>query len=126
MIGSTRQVRVFAYCAPADLRKGYDGLSGLVRKAMKRNPISGDLYLFINRRRKLAKVLLWDGTGLCIYSKRLERGQFADLWWRRQTRPIAMTTSELTLLLEGNELVGRRSLSPPPFLLAAAEEQPEA
>ena len=119
MIGSTRQVRVFAYCAPADLRKGYDGLSGLVRKAMKRNPISGDLYLFINKRRHLAKVLLWDGTGLCIYSKRLERGRFADLWWRRSTGPIRLTTSELTLLLEGNELVGRRSLSPPPFLLAS-------
>ncbi len=126
MIGSTRQVRVFAYCAPADLRKGYDGLSGLVHKAMKRNPISGDLYLFINRRRHLAKVLLWDGTGLCIYSKRLERGQFADLWWRRRTKPIAMTTSELTLLLEGNELIGRMALSPPPFLLAVAEEKPEA
>lgn len=121
MIGSTRQVRVFAYCAPADLRKGYDGLSGLVRKAMKRDPISGDLYLFINKRRHLAKVLLWDGTGLCIYSKRLERGRFADLWWRGHTKPIAMTTSELTLLLEGNELVGRRALSPPPFLLPGAK-----
>jgi len=121
VIGSTRQLRVFAYCAPADLRKGYDGLSGLVRKAMKRDPVSGDLYLFINRRRHLAKVLLWDGTGLCIYSKRLERGRFADLWWRGSTRPITLTTSELTLLLEGNELVGRRALSPPPFLLAGSD-----
>ena len=120
MIGSTRQLRVFAFCGPADLRKGYDGLSGLVSKAMKRDPISGDLYLFINRRRHLAKVLLWDGTGLCIYSKRLEQGRFADLWWRDSKGPITMTTSELTLLLEGNELVGRRALSPPPFLLAGA------
>jgi len=73
MIGSTRQVTVWAYGAPADLRKGFDGLSALVTHRLERDPLSGDCYLFVNATRKRAKVLLWDGTGLCIYAKRLEQ-----------------------------------------------------
>jgi transposase len=80
MIGSTRQVTVWAYGAPADLRKGFDGLSALVTHTLERDPLSGDCYLFVNATRKRAKVLLWDGTGLCIYAKRLEQGRFACLW----------------------------------------------
>ena len=63
MIGSTRQVAVWAYGAPADLRKGFDGLSGLVSQGLGRDPLSGDCYLFVNATRTRAKVLLWDGTG---------------------------------------------------------------
>ena len=59
--------------APADLRKGFDDLSALVSQGLGRDPLSGDCYLFANATRKRAKVLLWDGTGLCIYAKRLER-----------------------------------------------------
>ena len=66
MIGSTRQVRVFAFGAPADLRKGFDGLSGLVARELEGDPLSGDLFVFVNRSQTLAKVLLWDGTGLCV------------------------------------------------------------
>jgi transposase len=69
MIGSSRRLRVFARCQPTDLRKGFSGLYGLVLNEMDRDPTSGDLYLFVNRRRTQAKVLLWDGTGLCLYSK---------------------------------------------------------
>jgi len=77
MIGSTRGVRVFAYGAPVDLRKGYEGLGALVRNELGRDVLSGDLFLFVNARRGRAKVIFFDGTGLCIYMKRLARGRFA-------------------------------------------------
>ena len=70
MIGSTRQVSVYAYGAPVDMRKGFDGLSALVMNDLGRDPLAGDFYVFANRTRRRAKVLLWDGTGLCIYAKR--------------------------------------------------------
>lgn len=115
MIGSTRQVGVYAYGSPADLRKGFDGLSGLVTQEIARDPLSGDLFLFVNRSRTLAKVLVWDGTGLCIYSKRLEQGRFACLWREPERARLRLTTSELTLFLEGSTLVGTMALSPPIF-----------
>lgn len=112
MIGSTRQVRVFAYGAPVDMRLGYEGLSLLVRRDLRRDVLSGDLFLFTNRRRKRAKVLLWDGTGLCLYCKRLEKGIFACLWREESSRAIELTTTELSLFLEGSQLVGKVMLSP--------------
>ena len=118
MIGSTRQVAVWAYAAPADLRKGFDGLSALVTQTLERDPLSGDCYLFVNATRKRAKTLLWDGTGLCIYAKRLEQGRFACLWRAAAAREVPLTMSELQLFLEGSALVGRVALSPAPFLLA--------
>jgi transposase len=102
---------VFAYPAPADLRKGYDGLYGLVQNGLKCDPLSGDLFLFVNESRKLCKVLLWDGTGLCIFQKRLERGCFAKLW-RDDGQVVKLTQSELALFIEGCTLLDRRSLSP--------------
>jgi transposase len=86
VIGLSRRVRVFAYTRPVDMRKQYDGLYALVVSELKADPLSGDLFLFTNRRRTRAKVLLWDGTGLCIYQKRLERGRFALLWRRDSLR----------------------------------------
>jgi hypothetical protein len=83
MIGSTRALRVWAYAAPADLRKGFDGLAGLVTVQLRQDPLGGDCFLFVNLQRTRAKVLLWDGTGLCVYHKRLEQGRFA-LWPRAQ------------------------------------------
>lgn len=114
MIGSTRQVSVYAYSGPVDMRKGFDGLSGLVERELGRDPLSGDLFLFVNRDRRRAKVLLWDGTGLCIYSKRLEQGRFACLW-REPGGRLRLTVSELHLFLEGSKLVGKVELSPPVF-----------
>ncbi len=73
--------------------------------------------MFANRTRKRAKVLLWDGTGLCIYAKRLERGRFACLWRDDGLRTLRLTLSELQLFLEGCALVGRVALSPPIFSL---------
>jgi transposase len=107
-----RRVRVYALAKPADLRKGFEGLSALVRQELGRDPLSGDLFLFVNRARHRAKVLLWDGTGLCIFAKRLERGRFASPWRDRSRHELALTASELQLFLEGSELVGRVKLSP--------------
>ena len=107
----SRAVRVFAYPAAVDLRKGYDGLYGLVQSGLKSDPMSGDLFLFVNESRKLCKVLLWDGTGLCIFMKRLERGCFAKLW-RDDGQVVRLTQSELALFIEGCTLLDRRSLSP--------------
>ena len=130
MIGSTRALQVWAWPAPMDLRKGIDGLHGVVRNGLKRDALSGDLFLFVNRDRTRAKVLFWDGTGMCLYMKRLEIGRFARLWplpsdAERGAKPesstaVTLTPSELSLFLEGCELVGRTPLSPPELIIGAA------
>lgn len=109
MIGSSRSLRVLAYAKPADLRKGFDGLYGLVREHLQCDPLSGDLYLFVSSDRRRAKVLMWDGTGLCLYAKRLERGRFAQVWGEP---PTELTMAELALFLEGSSLVGKVRVSP--------------
>jgi transposase len=111
ILGTSRAVRVYAYPQAVDLRKGYDGLFGLVKQGLGRDPLSGDLFLFVNERRKGCKILVWDGTGLCIFQKRLERGRFASPW-REGGDVVRMTASELALFVEGCELAGRRALSP--------------
>jgi transposase len=116
VIGSTRQVRVHAYGKPADMRKGYDGLCALVRSELGRDPLDGDLYLFAGRTRRRAKVLLWDGTGLCVYAKRLEGRRFACLWREGDGGSLRLTLNELQLFLEGSALVGRVEVSPPAFV----------
>jgi len=115
MIGIHNRVPVYAYCAPADMRKHYEGLSALVRQELKRDPVSGALYLFTNRRRTRAKVLHFDGTGLCVYAKRLERGQFAKLWQDDGSNEVELTRTELELFLQGSHLIGKIALSPRPL-----------
>lgn len=115
MIGSALSRRVYAYAAPVDMRKGYDGLSAVVREGLGRDPLSGDLYLFVSRNRIRAKVLLWDGTGLCVYAKRLEKGRFACLWRHREGEILELSSSELQLFLEGCKLIGKMVLSPAPL-----------
>jgi transposase len=120
MLGTSRSVRVWACSDIVDLRKGYNGLYGLVKLTLGKDPLSGDLYLFVNRRRNACTVLMWDGTGLCIFQKRLERGRFASLL-RKDGKTVRLTASELQLFIEGCDLVGRRTLSPEPlepFVLA--------
>jgi transposase len=118
VIGVGRRQRVYAYGAPVDLRKGFDGLSAIVEQELGRDPLAGDLYLFVSRDRCRAKVLLWDGTGLCVYAKRLERGRFACLWRGEVKASVELTASELALFLEGSQMVGRVALSPPEFSFA--------
>lgn len=119
MIGSTRNLAVWAYPQPVDLRNGYDGLAALVSQKLRMNPISGDCFLFSNRTRTRAKVLLWDGTGLCIYQKRLEQGRFASLWQRERGGVVELTMSELALFLEGSRAMERVKLSPARFIVGA-------
>jgi transposase len=111
ILAPSRAVRVYAYPAPVDLRKGYDGLYGLVEQGLKHDPMSGDLFLFVNESRKLCKVLVWDGSGLCIFQKRLAKGTYAKLW-RDDDQVVRLTQSELALFIEGCTLLDRRSLSP--------------
>lgn len=118
MIGSTRQLRVFAYAEPVDMRNGFDGLCALVQRLSK-DVLAGDMFLFVSRTRRRAKVLFWDGTGLVVYAKRLERGRFTAPWERLASGPLEMTVAELALFLEGSRLAGRVKLSPAPFVLGS-------
>ena len=68
--------RYYLYRAPADMRKGFDGLSGLVRQKMDSDPMDGSVYLFINRRRDKLKILVWTDGGFVLYYKPLENGTF--------------------------------------------------
>jgi transposase len=115
VIGATQTLVVFAYRAAVDLRKSYDGLCALVTQGLGRDVLSGELYLFINKKRRRAKVLYFDGTGLCLLAKRLETGSFAAPWERSGEGPLRLTMSELMLWLEGSEVVGRMRISPPPW-----------
>ncbi len=117
MVGSTRNLAVWAYPEAADLRNGYDGLSAIVAGKLGRDPLSGDCYLFTNRTRRRAKVLVSDGTGLCIFQKRLEQGRFAALWQRERGGTVELTMSELALFLEESRAMERVKLSPARFLV---------
>ena len=108
-------LKVVAYCQPVDMRKGYEGLSRLVRREMGQDVLSGTMFLFTNKRRNRAKVLYFDGTGLCVLAKRLERGQFAPLWKRGTDGTLSLTQAELDLFLHGSELVGKMALRPAPL-----------
>lgn len=111
MLGMTRRLRVWAFAAPVDMRKGFDSLFGLVRSELGRDPLEGDAFLFVSRSRRLAKVLLWDGTGLCIYAKRMERHRFAKLWGMTEESEIELTSAELGAYLDGWKKVGKLKLS---------------
>ena len=114
MIGSTRQVRVYVHRDPVDMRKSFDTLAAVVREQMKHDVLEGALFVFVGNDRRRAKVLFWDGTGLCVLAKRLEKGRFAAPWMHnKKSTVLEWTTSELTLFLEGSEFVGRVALSPP-------------
>lgn len=117
MIALGHAVKVWAWSEPVDGRLGFDGLLCRVQQQLGRRPAPGEIFLFTNRRRKTAKALLWDGTGLCIYQKRLATGCFARLWGAEPGAPLRLSASELGLYLEGAKLGGRLPLSPPERLL---------
>ena len=76
MLFPEAQVRIWLYTDPTDMRKSYDGLSILVKQKLADDPVSGQLFVFINRKRTQMKVLYFDRSGYCIWSKRLEQGRF--------------------------------------------------
>lgn len=109
MIGLPRGVEVFMYAEPCDMRKSFNTLSLLVEHSMKRSLLDGDLFLFVSKDRKRAKVLYFDGTGLCVLAKRMEAGYSFPAPWK-MTR-AQLTLSELALFIEGAAAV-RQRLSP--------------
>jgi transposase len=95
------------------MRKSFDTLAAVVRLQMKDDVLAGDVFVFVGRRRRHAKVLWWDGTGMVVLAKRLARIRFSAPWESRGAGALRWTLSELSLFLEGSELVGRVALSPP-------------
>ena len=100
MLALPAGARVFLACGATDMRKGFDGLAAQVQTVLKEDPFSGHLFLFRGRRGDLVKALWWDGQGLVMLAKRLERGRFL---WPTMAREgaVTLTTAQLAMLLEG-------------------------
>jgi transposase len=109
MFGLSLATRIYIGVEAIDMRKGFDGLFGLVQDHLGQDPLSGHLFLFTNRTKTRVKALVWDGSGLWICAKRLERGRFH---WPEvpqaqpggQTRSVTMRSEELAMLLNGLDL----------------------
>lgn len=95
------QIRVFVYGRPVSMRLSYDGLYALAKHTMQQDPLSGNLFAFINRRANQIKVLYFDRSGWCVWAKRLEQGRLLSNWDTVSTREMDWTG--LKLLLEGIE-----------------------
>lgn len=95
------RIRVHLYGRPCDMRKSFDGLYALTRNEMQLDPLSGRLFVFVNRRGTQIKVLYFDRSGFCVWAKRLERGRFVGDW--ASVRSQEMDWTALKLLLEGIE-----------------------
>ena len=99
MIGPAGAVRVMVASKPVDFRKGAEGLAALVREAMGADPFSGTVYVFRARRADRVKLIYWDGTGVCLFAKRLEDGKFR--WPKIEDGIIRLTAAQLSALVEG-------------------------
>ena len=99
MIGPTGAVRVMVATRPVDYRKGADGLAALVRETMDADPFCGAIYVFRARRADRIKLVYFDGTGVCLFSKRLEDGKFQ--WPAIADGVVRLTAAQLQALLEG-------------------------
>lgn len=99
MIAPPASVRVWLAAGRTDMRKGFDGLATLVQEKLRRDPFGGQVFAFRGRRGDLIKVLWWDGQGLCLFAKRLERGRF--VWPAAADGVISLTPAQLSMLLEG-------------------------
>ena len=99
MLALTGATRIYLYRAPCDMRKSFDGLCGLVRLELGADPLSGSLFVFCNRRRKMIKLLYWDHDGLALWYKRLEKGCFSIP--TISTVDNRIDRRQLTMMLEG-------------------------
>lgn len=104
MVPLSPALRFFLYAHATDMRKSFDGLSGLVTSALSRDPMSGDVYVFLNRRRDRMKLLLWDRTGFWLFYKRLEQGTFQLPANFAEHSSLELRYDELLLILEGIDL----------------------
>lgn len=91
--------RVWIAAGFTDMRKGFTGLSALVQNALMSNVFGGQIFVFRGRRGDLLKLLWWDGTGLCLMAKRLERGRF--IWPQVKSGRVSLSAAQLAMLLEG-------------------------
>jgi transposase len=91
--------QVWLACYPTDMRKGFDGLSAEVQKVLLADPFSGHVFVFRGKRGDYVKLLYWDGSGLCLFAKRLEHGRF--VWPPVIDERLRLTPAQLALLIEG-------------------------
>jgi transposase len=101
------KVRIFLCRSAIDMRKGFDGLHGVVLEVLRQDPLSGDLFVFLNRRRDRVKLLIWEGDGMLIVYKRLERGTFAPPAGSGDS--LTLSSAQLALLLGGIDLKQTRA-----------------
>jgi transposase len=99
MIALPAGVQVWLAAGETDLRKGFDGLAALIQLQLAEDPFSGQLFVFRGRRGDRVKILWWDGDGLCLFAKRLERGKF--VWPQATSGTVSLTAAQLSMLLEG-------------------------
>lgn len=103
MLQLSSSCRYWLYRHNVDIRKGFDSLSGIVRNELNQNPLSGDVFIFINRRRTHIKLLVWDNDGFAIYYKRLEKGTY-EIVTEGAGNAINVSSQQLMLLLAGISL----------------------
>jgi transposase len=101
VLGAFAGSRYFLYRHPTDMRKGFTGLSGLVINEMGFDHLSGDAYIFLNKRRTLVKILIWDRTGFVIYYKKLACGTFELPQWKDEKNNKELSVALLMMILEG-------------------------
>jgi transposase len=99
MIGPPAESRIWIAAGVTDLRRGFTGLSAAVQLVLDLDPFAGHVFVFRGRRGDLVKLLWWDGDGLCLFSKRLERGRF--IWPKAESGTVSLTRAQLSMLLEG-------------------------
>jgi len=99
MIGPTGAVRVMVATKPVDFRKGAEGLAALVRETMQADPFDGAIYVFRAKRADRIKLVFWDGTGVCLFAKRLEEGKFR--WPKIEDGVMRLSAAQFSALLEG-------------------------
>ena len=99
MIGLPAGTRVWIAAGVTDMRKGMDGLAALAQTVLEQNPFSGHVFVFRGRRGDLLKLVWFDGDGLCLFAKRLERGRF--IWPQATSGTVSLTAAQLSMLLEG-------------------------
>ena len=104
MLSLSGVYRYFLHRDKTDMRKGIDGLSGLVRSGLRRDPLSGEVFIFFNHRRTQVKLLHWERDGFSIYYKRLERGTYELPAIDGQTGSVELRSDELMLILHGISL----------------------
>jgi transposase len=103
MFGLGAATRIYLAAGAADMRKGFEGLYGLVRDRLQCEPLSGHIFVFSNAQRNRLKLLFWDGSGLWVCAKRLEKGRFH--WPKAEGGKVSLSQEELALLLGGIDLL---------------------